>query len=88
MSALTGFTPPQHAVSASYGATANYVAATLVRETLVAGRRVRVKHLTPTLRGLQGVIVAGRIGDHDCAVLLDEWDHPLGFYWQEIEVMI
>jgi len=40
---------------------------------------------------LHGVIVTPRdcerVGAGDCAVLLDEWDHPLAFYWNEIETL-
>jgi len=55
---------------------------------LIAGRRVRVSYPSPTLRGLHGVVVElaelDRIGDGDYAVLLDKWDHPLGFYRDEL----
>jgi len=85
-----GFTPLQQTGS-TYGSTSNYALAAAQRERLVAGRRIRVTHLSPALRGQHGVIVApgevDRIGSGDCAVLLDEWDHPLGFYWNELEVV-
>jgi hypothetical protein len=85
-----GFTPLQQTGS-TYGSTSNYAAADAKREKLVAGRRIRVTHLSPALRGLHGVIVTPRdcerVGAGDCAVLLDEWDHPLAFYWNEIETL-
>jgi len=74
-----------------YCSTSNYALAAYMRKKLVAGIRVRVNRWSPTLQGRHGVVVpvaeGGRIGAGDCAVLLDEWDHPLGFYWQELEVV-
>lgn len=74
-----------------YCSTSNYALADAVREKLVAGKRIRVNRWSPTLQGRHGVIVAvgegERVGDGDCAVLLDEWDHPLAFYWQELEAL-
>ena len=58
---------------------------------LVPGKRVLVNRWSPTLGGQRGVIVTPRDGERvgagDCAVLLDEWDHPLAFYWDEIEIL-
>jgi len=61
------------------------------RARLVAGRRVLVNWWSPGLHGRRGVIVAigehEQVGEGDCAVLLDEWDYALGFYWHELETL-
>ena len=60
------------------------------RAGLAVGKRILVNRWSPALHGHRGVIVAvgesQRIGEGDCAVLLDEWEHPLGFYWNELEL--
>jgi hypothetical protein len=54
------------------------------RAELVVGKRVGVWYPPPATSG-RGVIVE-LVDDcwADCAVLLDDWDHPLGFYWHEV----
>lgn len=68
-----------------------FSAADAGRAKLIPGKRVRVNRWSPTLRGLHGVIITPRdderVGDGDCAVLLDDWDHSLAFYWDEIELV-
>jgi len=60
------------------------VNAALRRAGLFVGKRVGVYVGSPAVAG-QGVIVELLDGDKgDCAVLLDDWDRPLGFYWHEL----
>lgn len=74
------------------GSTSNYALADTRRTELVVGTRIRVNRWSPALRDSRGVIVVvgegERIGEGDCAVLLDEWDHPLGFFWNELELEV
>jgi hypothetical protein len=78
--------PPIESLST---ATSCFGLADTQRAKLVPGRWVRVNHRSPSFRGWRGVIVTPRegqrIGDGDCAVLLDHWDYPLGFFWCELE---
>jgi len=54
------------------------------RAELVVGKRVGVHYPPPATAG-RGVIVELVDGCWaDCAVLLDDWDQPLGFYWHEV----
>ena len=70
--------------------TSNYALADATRAKPVPGRRVLVNRWSPTLHGLHGVIVTPRdgeqVGEGDCAVLLDERDYLLGFFWNELEL--
>lgn len=70
--------------------TSGYRLAAAQRARLVVGQRVHVNRWSPALQGRQGVIVTPRdgerVGEGDCAVLLDEWDYPLAFYASELEV--
>lgn len=70
--------------------TSCFTLAAAQRAKLVAGKRVLVTRASSTLGGRHGVIVtaggAEQVGEGDCAVLLDEWDHPLAFFWSELEV--
>jgi hypothetical protein len=48
------------------------------------GKRVGVWVGSPTVN-VQGVIVELLAGvKSGCVVLLDDWDHPLEFYWHEV----
>jgi len=69
--------------------TSGFRLAVTQRARLIVGQRIRVNRWSPTLQGRRGVIVTPRdseqVGEGDCAVLLDEWEHPLGFFWFELE---
>jgi len=56
------------------------------RSTLKVGLGVRVQPGVTNVHGQEGVIVAGPCRDGDCLVLLDGWDHPIGFFWHELVI--
>jgi len=57
------------------------------RSMLKVGMGVCVKPGIPCVHGQDGIIVeTGPLRDGDCSVLLDGWDHPLGFFWNELEI--
>lgn len=67
--------------------TSAFALAAAQRAKLVVGKRIQVTRASSTLSGRHGVIVTvGGSGQGDCAVLLDEWEHTLAFYWCELEV--
>ena len=56
------------------------------RAMLEVGMHVQIQPGVPTVGGQSGLIVAVGQKAGDCTVLLDRWDHPLGFFWHEIVI--
>lgn len=58
-----------------------------IREALQVGTRITVHPGVPNLERKMGTIVGtGSLPDGDCSVLLDGWEHPIGFYIDEFSI--